>query len=736
MKGISLFVLLGIGSSAYGALGDNPDAFLEKLQEELAKRGNPWIAGKTSVSHLSWEEKQKLVSGVEWIEGLSNGDPYVPLINKEKKKPPTSLDWRNKDGHNWMTSVKEQGTTNACWAFAWVGAQEARWRIVSNQPNAQIDLSEQFLVSCNPYGIDCIRGGDIKIGEFVKRYGIPDEACFRFLHLTKPQCQRPCDEKCSDWQTRAEPNKVTAWGAAGSGTSPISASTLKQWLMDGPVAGAIYATNDLKGNPIRREDFFYYKGGVYTPIMGRPINADHAVIFCGWTSQGYWIFKNSWGTDWGDNGYGIEDNSNWQEIPYWAAWMNPIPGDTSSPAIWTTPSLHFEFHQERVSYSPPSSLTLETKENAPSDEIMKFMLLPRESILKPSQLSLIGNPKPGEDTIKYDAADEGDSLWSTWGPLYWGVRFTPLQDCKVIAGLIGRYNLGIPRIDTLIVRADASGTPGTVIERVAYTAPVNQELNWLRQDLSTPYSVSAGNDFWLTYYVETDSAESRRSLFVCDNAGGERSYFYDGEQWRNMAESGWDNDWLIRAIVTYEGGFAGSGTIWVKNTGGGKFTVSNVYKVNNSNWISSINPTSFDVWARDSVGVIVVVDTTGLQVGVTYYDTIVVESDIGTKRVPVTLIIHPQGVEEEDIEEIASMFKIFANPVKDKVAISYFLTKKSHVRITIHDIAGREIAEIVNKYENGLRKVEWDIKNTASGVYFCRIETPDYTTAKKFVIVR
>jgi hypothetical protein len=30
-------------------LGDNPDAFLKKLQKELAKRGNPWIAGERNL---------------------------------------------------------------------------------------------------------------------------------------------------------------------------------------------------------------------------------------------------------------------------------------------------------------------------------------------------------------------------------------------------------------------------------------------------------------------------------------------------------------------------------------------------------------------------------------------------------------------------------------------------------------------------------------------------------------
>lgn len=32
-------------------------------------------------------------------------------------------------------------------------------------------------------------------------------------------------------------------------------------------------------------------------------NIDHAVLLIGYTPN-YWIVKNSWGTGWGDNGYG------------------------------------------------------------------------------------------------------------------------------------------------------------------------------------------------------------------------------------------------------------------------------------------------------------------------------------------------------------------------------------------------------------------------------------------------
>jgi hypothetical protein len=93
---------------------------------------------------------------------------------------------------------------------------------------------------------------------------------------------------CSDWESSHK--RISGW-------EPVSydVDAIKTALLDGPVPCGMDVYTD----------FFYYDGGVYER-SSNTYEGGHAVIIIGWddnNEDGYWIVKNSWGTDWGEGGY-------------------------------------------------------------------------------------------------------------------------------------------------------------------------------------------------------------------------------------------------------------------------------------------------------------------------------------------------------------------------------------------------------------------------------------------------
>lgn len=66
---------------------------------------------------------------------------------------------------------------------------------------------------------------------------------------------------------------------------------MEQYLRLGPLAGAIAASG---------KKFQFYSKGVFDGCMSTKL--DHAIVVVGFTKD-YWIIRNSWGADWGEEGH-------------------------------------------------------------------------------------------------------------------------------------------------------------------------------------------------------------------------------------------------------------------------------------------------------------------------------------------------------------------------------------------------------------------------------------------------
>ena len=190
---------------------------------------------------------------------------------------PSSLDWRNKNGKNWITSIKSQ-KCGSCWAYATSAGVEAKYNIIKNTPNFDLDLSEQYLVSdCSDAG-DCGGGSHSSALNFIKEQGITDEFCFKDIGQNLP-----CSNRCSDWSNRL-------WKIDGYEWIDNNPANIKEALINkGPLPTFIWMDG-------------YFDNGIYK--CDNPSDGAHIVLLVGYNDAGrYWIAKNSWGTSFGDGGF-------------------------------------------------------------------------------------------------------------------------------------------------------------------------------------------------------------------------------------------------------------------------------------------------------------------------------------------------------------------------------------------------------------------------------------------------
>lgn len=233
--------------------------------------------------------------------------------------PPDSWDWRNKDGKDYTTSVKDQGGCGSCYAFGVIGALEGAYKVQKNKPNANIDLSEQFMVSC---GYSCYHGsiydGQVMNGcggatfdlsvDFISRHGAIPEEKFNYDSGEGefPSCSS--QDKADSWRN----NLIKAnWGKVGG-----DFDNKKDKLVSyGPLVTRMSVYEDFCGRTEDGESFSpsypnenVWRDNVYYQKEGGSLGS-HMVVIVGYKDDesypggGYWICKNSWSADWGLDGF-------------------------------------------------------------------------------------------------------------------------------------------------------------------------------------------------------------------------------------------------------------------------------------------------------------------------------------------------------------------------------------------------------------------------------------------------
>ncbi len=84
-----------------------------------------------------------------------------------------------------------------------------------------------------------------------------------------------------------------------------------------------------------------------------------------------------------------------------------------------------------------------------------------------------------------------------------------------------------------------------------------------------------------------------------------------------------------------------------------------------------------------------------------------------------------------------SLSQNYPNPFNPTTTIKYSLIKDGLVTVKIYDIAGREVAKLVNEVKKaGNYQVLFNASTLASGVYFYRIQSNDFVMTKRMVLIK
>ncbi len=210
---------------------------------------------------------------------------------------PACFDWRDVDGVDYTSSVKNQVPAPTCEAYGLVAALETIVHYQVGEPFG-CDLSEAHLFFYAGGGVEW---GGVPLewaAEYLVEYGVPDEGCF-------PDPHRPYDaafESVAGWENRTV--NISDWGWV-----PLEETAMKQALIEyGPLVVCVYT----------RMDFLRYRRGIYMPEG--EIVWGHVVTLVGYDDdQRCWIIKNSAGPRWGEQGYiRVSYDAHSEEHPFFA----------------------------------------------------------------------------------------------------------------------------------------------------------------------------------------------------------------------------------------------------------------------------------------------------------------------------------------------------------------------------------------------------------------------------------
>ena len=143
------------------------------IKQLIAKKAR-WSASDNPISQLDEITRKRM---------LGREEPTALAITKEVTAGAAAVlfdpavDWRNKNGRNYVTPVKNQASCGSCVSFGTVGVTESMAII---EKNLVFDLSEADQHFCSSHGATCVGWNEAAAFDQIKSRGVCVEAAFPY----------------------------------------------------------------------------------------------------------------------------------------------------------------------------------------------------------------------------------------------------------------------------------------------------------------------------------------------------------------------------------------------------------------------------------------------------------------------------------------------------------------------------------------------------------------------------
>jgi C1A family cysteine protease len=225
------------------------------------------------LTNQEFKSQNSMCGYTETDEEIIRQNTLAPV---EVEALPAAVDWRNKGA---VTPIKNQGQCGSCWTFSTTGVLEG-WHFIHS--GKLLSFSEQQIVDCDTgTNQGCDGGYPYLAVQYAAKNGLELESDYPYT--------------AQDGDCKYNKGKATTVAGGYKFITPDNTTDLKTALTVMPVSVLIEADQDT---------FQFYSTGVIKTGCGASL--DHAVLAVGYTKVGVleaFFVKNSWGNDWGEEGY-------------------------------------------------------------------------------------------------------------------------------------------------------------------------------------------------------------------------------------------------------------------------------------------------------------------------------------------------------------------------------------------------------------------------------------------------